>query len=322
MSTTIIDSWPASVWSQINGTPASGSTPAQPGLLLTNMGAIRIALKVFPSTVQGNDAPVSADTVDLKTGIPSVGVTRPVVSITKQFQLADLHVNPGASPGLPMVANQVSLAAQALALIEDALFFQGKNAEIPPSIAVANAADLQDGLLGVAEKHHKIQVHPHSRGGYGTATYDAVLKGISQFSTASQAVPFALILDPTTYADANKPLGDTMVAPATAIQALIQGGFYMSPGLPPRTGLLVALGGANITPTSTASPTASAMGVAGAALTSGATTSLIVGTAPVVEYTNTDGKYYYFTARESIQYYNMDPRALIALEFLTKTNNP
>lgn len=312
--TTIIDSWPASVWNQINGTPASGSTPAQPGLLLTNMGAIRIAQKVLPTTVQGNDTPVSADTVDLKTGIPSVGVTRPVVSITKQFQLADLHVNPNASPGLPMVANQVSLAAQALALIEDALFFRGKNAEVPAGVTVTTAADLQDGLLGIAKTHPKIEVPARDDGGYGTATYDAVLKGISQFSTNSQAIPFALILDPTTYADANMPLEDTLVAPAAAIQALVQGGFYMSPGLPPRTGLLAALGGANINPTAGAS--ANAPTTAATSLMGGATTSLIIGTAPLVEYTNTDGKYYYFTARESIQFYNIDARALIALEFL------
>ena len=312
--TTIIDSWPQSLWNQINGTPASGSTAMQPGLLLNNMGAIRIAQKVFPTTVQGVDTPVPADTVDLKTGIPSVGVTRPVVSIAKQFQLADLHVNPNASPGLPMVANQVSLAAQTLALMEDALFFQGKNAKVPAGVTVTTAADLQDGLLGVAETHHKIQVHPGDDGGYGTATYDAVLKGISQFSTNSQAIPFALILDPATYADANMPLDDTLVAPATSIQALVQGGFYMSPGLPPRTGLLAALGGANISPAGGA--TANATTAAATSLTAGATTSLTVGTAPLVEYTNSDGKYYYFTARESIQFYNIDARALIALEFL------
>jgi uncharacterized linocin/CFP29 family protein len=312
--TTIIDSWPASVWSQINGTPASGTTPAQPGLLLANMGAIRIAQRVFPTTVQGSDTSVLADVVDRKTLIPTLGVTRPIVSITKQFQLADLHVNPSASPGLPMVANQVNAAAQALALTEDALFFQGQKATVPAGVTVSNADNLQDGLLGVAAKNHKIEVRPQKIGGYGTAIYDAVFEGISQFSTDSQAGAFALILDPTIFLDANKPLPQTMVAPATAIQQLVTGGFYMSPGLPPRRGLLAALGSANTAPA--AGTAASATTPAAPSLTGGATTSLIIGTAPLVEYTNTDGKYYYFTARESIQFYNTDPRALIALEFL------
>jgi uncharacterized linocin/CFP29 family protein len=285
--TTKVDSWPPSVWTQINGSP--GSTPPQPGLLTSVMTAIRVANKVFPSTTQGNDDPVSADTIDLKTGIPTVGVTRPVVSITRQFQLADLQVDSSSSPNLPVVMNQVTLTGQTLALMEDSLFFQGRKARIPHGVTVTVPADLQDGLLGIAEANHKIPVRPRSEGGYGTGAYEAVVKGISEFSANLQAPPYALILDPVTFGDANSPLPETMVTPASAIQALVQGGFYMSPGLPPRTGLLAALGGGG--------------------------TSLVIGTAPVVEYTNTDGRYYYFTARESIQFCNIDPRSLIALDF-------
>jgi uncharacterized linocin/CFP29 family protein len=287
-----VDNWSADVWKQINGQPAQNGQTAQPGLLKSVMGTIRVAQKVFPTTIRGNDNALPADTIDLKTGIPTVGVTRPVVLITKQFQLADLHVKD--LPGLPMVMNQVSLAGQTLALLEDTLFFQGQDAKGPfgVGVTVTGASDLQYGLLGIAKANSTIKVQPDGDGVYGTKTFDAVTQGISQFAADLQGPPYALILDPATFADAHLPLeDDSMVTPASAIQALVaDGGFYMSPGMPPKTGLLASLGGS--------------------------TTKLYIGTDPVVQFTNMDSTYYYFTARESIQFYNIDPRSLIELDFL------
>src|SRR6266403_793283 len=188
-----IDSWTNDIWNKING---QTGPPPQPGVLKTVMGTILIAQKVFPTTVRGNDNPVPADTVDLTTGIPTVGVTRPVVSITQQFQLADMHVKD--LPDLPMVMNQVSLAGQTLALLEDTLFFQGQKASVPnSSVTVTVLSDLQDGLLGIAKTTIKVQAH--TDGTYGTETFKAVIQGISQFATDLQGPPFALILDPVTF---------------------------------------------------------------------------------------------------------------------------
>jgi hypothetical protein len=69
----------------------------------------------------------------------------------------------------------------------------------------------------------------------------------------------------------------------------------MSPGLPPNSGLFVSLGGAS--------------------------TTLYVGTGPMVEFIVQDaknGSNYHFNAAESIQFNNIDPRSLIAFEFLAK----
>lgn len=63
----------------------------------------------------------------------------------------------------------------------------------------------------------------------------------------------------------------------------------MSPGMPERTGLLASLGGK--------------------------TTTLDIGTGPLVEYNAYDGSVYSFTARESIQFLNIDGRSLIKLRF-------
>jgi hypothetical protein len=69
----------------------------------------------------------------------------------------------------------------------------------------------------------------------------------------------------------------------------------MSPGLPSNTGLLVSLGGA--------------------------ATTLYIGTGPAVQFIVQDSRNsndYHFTAAESIQVNNIDPRCLILLEFQTK----
>jgi hypothetical protein len=291
--------WSAEIWSKINGQDGKdGSRQAgycQPGALKEAMGLIRVAQQIFPTEVRGNDNPVPADIINLTTGIPSAGETKPVATITKSFQLDAMHIQDTA---MTMAMNQVMLAAQSLALAEDALFFRGTDAELTDvNLKVRGVAGLGKGLLGKAVEINKpIPVLPANTGRkevfvYGSATYTAVTQGISVFANV-QARPFALILDPVTYADAGIPLQDSsIVTPATAIRTLIQddGHFTMSPSLPPNTGLLVSLGGK--------------------------TTQLYVGTGPVLEFEVTKEGNYFFTAKETIQFHNIDARSLIKLEF-------
>jgi uncharacterized linocin/CFP29 family protein len=196
--------------------------------------------------------------------------------------------------------NQVMLAAQSLALAEDALFFQGVDAVSGlHDVTVTVPDSLGTGLLGKAVEVNKvITVAPSNSGRkevfvYGSATYAAVTKGISIFAGV-QGRPFALILDPVTFADANIPLQDSSImTPASAIKALIDDGhFTMSPSLPPNTGLLVSLGGE--------------------------TTKLYIGTDPIVEFDFPEKGIYHFIAKESIQFHNIDARSLIKLEFQKK----
>ena len=287
------DIWSPEIWSKING------QADQPGPLKKAMGLIRVAQQIFPTTIRGTDGPIPADTIDLKTGIPSAGKTKSVATITKSFQLRDVHIKDSL---LTMAMNQVMLAAQSLALAEDALFFRGTDAvrELK-DVKVTDPDDLGAGLLGKAlEVNDPIRVSPRNTGRndvfvYGSAAYTAVIKGISIFGGV-QGRPFALILDPVTFADANIPLQDSsIVTPASAIKALIEDGhFTMSPSLPPNTGLLVSLGGN--------------------------TTQLYVGTEPIVEFDSSEGGIYHFTARQSIQFHNIDARSLIKLEFQPAEN--
>jgi hypothetical protein len=258
------------------------------------MGPMQVAQHVFPTIVTANDNSFPADIVDPQTGNPTTGVTRSFATIQKPFTLFPVHIK---DPALTMATNQVTLAGQALALAEDSLFLQGSNAQLPiggrktVTMPPGDQAKLDKGLLGIAAGNKVIDVQPGKLETYGLATYSAVVAGISQFTADQQGPPYALILSPDTFADANFPLEEeALVTPSSAIQALLASGpFVMSPGLPIKTGLLASLGGK--------------------------TTTLYVGTVPLIEYDAYDGTLYSFTGRESIQFLNIDARSLIGLSF-------
>ena len=105
-----IDKWTSGNWNAINGVAGD---PKQPGLINTVMGSIRVLQTVFPAVVQGNDNPIPGDTIDPETGNATAGLTKPLVTFTKSFQLANVHVQ---DPTLSMAMSQVTLSAQSLAL--------------------------------------------------------------------------------------------------------------------------------------------------------------------------------------------------------------
>src|SRR5271165_2959504 len=271
------------VWTQFNGSPTDKT---KPGLLKTTMGPIQVAQQVFDTIVTGNDNSIPADTIDAE-GTPTTGETRRFATLRKPFSLYPLHVNDAA---LTVASNQVTRAAQALALLEESLFYQGTEAKIDKEIVpVAEQKKLGEGLLGIAKKEIEVKYKIAPR--YGVKTYEAVVDGIAEFTKHQQGPPYAVILSPETFADANYPLqNEAMVTPASAIQALLASGpFVTSPGMPSKTGLLASLGGK--------------------------ATTLYIGTCPLVEFNTFDKSVYWFSARESIQFLNTDDRSLIKLKF-------
>ncbi len=310
--------WNPEIWKRINGAPAqngqppqygamregmamaSNGQPAEPGLLKQQMGKIRIAQRIFETTVRGKDASIPADTVDFETRTASEGATKAMVTITQQFILASTHTE---DPDLTMAMDQVRLTAQSLALAEDALLFRGEKA-VPDlkDVKVTNARALGEGLLGLAPQ--TIEVRPPTRTDnqlsvFGLATQAAVVKGIALFAGV-QAEPFALVLSPAIYADVNTPpFADIpSVAPEVAIMKLLRSGgcIEMSSSLPADEGLLIALGGA--------------------------TTQLYIGTEPRINLDlEQDGKYF-FTAKQSFQFHSVDPRSLIKFKFISAPNSP
>ena len=283
--------WTPAIWTQFNGDPQN--LKQTPGLLRTTMGPMQVTQQVFPTIVTGNDNSIPADTVDLATGNPSTGVTRAFATIRKSFTLFPVHIS---DPALTMMTNQVNLAGQAAAIVSEGLVHQGTAFSLPGggqsvNMPAGDQAKLDTGLLGIAANNKVISVAPRKDGTYKLATFRAVVQGISQFTIDQQGPPYGLILSPDIFADVNLPLEDeALVTPYSAILAILASGpLVMSPGLPSKTGLLAALGGK--------------------------ATTLYIGTGPLVEFNANLDSVYSFTARESIQFLNIEPRSLIRVEF-------
>jgi hypothetical protein len=155
------DFWSTNVWTQFNGSPTDKTNP---GLLRTTMGPIQVAQQVFNTIVTGNDNSIPADTIiDSDEGTPSTGETRTFVTLLKPFRLYPLQID---DPALTMASNQVTRAAEALALAEEKLFYRGKNVDELGDLGgvklpEGNKAKLGDGLLGIAKKHWVICIWPY-----------------------------------------------------------------------------------------------------------------------------------------------------------------
>ena len=117
-------------------------------------------------------------------------------------------------PALTLAINQVTLAAQALALVEDMLFFEGIDAQLPAEgiqsvdLPAGDKEKLQYGLLGIAGPNKTIDVQPARQAPriYGLETFNAVVEGLAYFTLSLQGPPYALILAPDIFADINLPL--------------------------------------------------------------------------------------------------------------------
>lgn len=309
------DFWPQTTWQTFNGNPTA--TPPTPGLLKTTMGPMEVAQQVFPTVVTGNDNPIPADTLNTPTGAPSTGNMKRFATVQYSFTLAPLHIS---DPSLAMATSQVNRAGQALAIAEDSLFFFGVDVNLPAGIALPNGpilrppppppppppyvvdeTNLAVGLIGVAGLNRTEPVSKLAKPAgpviYGSNLYDAILACIGRFTRDGQGPPYAVIVSPAIFGDANATFpGSQGVSLASMIQSVLQSGpFVQSAGIANNTygisevGLVASLGGK--------------------------TTTLHVGTSPVVEFNTYQNSVYSFDVRESIQFVNVDQRSLIKLEF-------
>src|SRR5205807_10417857 len=78
---------------------------------------------------------------------------------------------------------------------------------------------------------------------YGENTFGAVAEAYSNLQALGHYGPYALVLHTNAYADTYAPLKSTLVLTADRIKPIVTAGFYGTGTLPPRTGLLMDLGG-------------------------------------------------------------------------------
>lgn len=273
------------------------------------MGRIRVAQKVFPSTIVNNVLPVLVNAVPPPvpaTSVPAILRTgddefRPFIEMSIQFVLTQAQVD--GEENMRLAPTLARLAASALASAEDALLFLGPGSivagSIPPfigtGVTVTNLGAFPDGF--VAETGF---LGVTVNGATATLVGDiigAVARGIANLSGRAQTGPYALFLPPNRYAQTFSPQTvGALQTPGDSIKYVVTGGFYMVNSLtrigsPPNDiGILVSLGG---------EPTKIILGI-------DATTALA--------FINPQGDYH-FRVFERIQLVVREPAAFEALNF-------
>jgi uncharacterized linocin/CFP29 family protein len=275
--------WNPSVWQEINDA------------VRTEMGKIRIAQKVFPTTTfDKNPTEVPNDVInfDDPDGLSiQEGRTKPFVEIYLEFPLTSTQVD--KEPEIKTCKTLARMAAKALALAEDTIIFQGKADRLPGTVQADQIESAEHGLLGVASSHvipvPKLQ-NPPTNATWGENIFSAVADGIATLTHEAQAPKYALFLPTGAYADTFVPPSPaSLITTAERIKPLVEGGFYGTGTLPRDKGLLVALGG---------DPT-----------------SLYVGREATTEFLRKEGSKYFFRVVERIQFVARDPRAFVLLQF-------
>lgn len=260
--------------------------------VLAEVGPIRVAQKVFPTTTMAGASNVPADVFDPATMSIEEGQTKPFIEISVDFRLTQSQVDNETT--LHTARTLAKLAAKSLALAEDTLIFRGggKDVPLPRRVKIINRDSAGQGLLGVvaADKTIAVAAQPGKPGVYGEETFKAVAQGIARLIKDGQPGPFALVLESTIYADTYAPLPSTLVTTADRLIPLLPGGFYGTGTLPESTGFLVSLGGEP--------------------------TTIYVGVDAITGYTQEDEEGgHRFRVFERVQFVARDPQAYIKLEF-------
>ncbi|MBV8224634.1 MAG: hypothetical protein JO232_05535 [Verrucomicrobia bacterium] len=241
------------------------------------VGRIRIAQKVFPTTVVNNVLPVSRSrTVPFGVGalgpvFPALDEFQPFFEISTEFQLTQAQVE-GEESGR-LAASFARLAASVLADAEDCVLFLGAQGIglLPAGVNVTNQppagippqyATIPPGFVAEANNYPPpilvpAPVPPAPIGDIMAA----VANGIAALNLLNrvQPGPYALFLSPIHYAGVFSPAAPGLLqTPGDAIRDVVTGGIYMvrrlavanlgalvlnPPLANPNIGILTSLGG-------------------------------------------------------------------------------
>ncbi len=281
------------------------------------VGRIRVAQKVFPSTVVNNVLPVSTNRVvpfgflaapPPSPPTPGDDQFQPLFEISTEFVLTQAQVD--AEENVHLASSLARVAASTIADAEDAVLFLGPGF-VPPIIAltgvtVTNQAGVPPGFVAEAGNYPPTTLVPPVVGpppGYDILT--AVAAGMAALNGRDQPGPYALFLSPNRYAQTfAQPAQGLLLTPGDQLSHVVTGGFYMVNRLavtyvglaflvPPPfddIGILVSLGGEP--------------------------TKIILGTDATTAFTFTDAQgNYHFRVFERIQMVVRDGRAFQILQF-------
>jgi len=284
--------WPDSVWQDINAA------------VLTEVGKVRIAQKVFHATPLNNNAmEIPNEVINFADLSITEGKTKPFVEIYQEFPLTSTQVKKESESHI--CKTLARMAAKAIALAEDVIIFQGSGGRLPANVTADRVEQTAKGLLGEANPKDADDTDPNKVSEpievkpvvgrasvlYGENTFSAVTDGIAKLVAKAQAQDYALFLPTKVFADTfAPPSAQSLVTTADRIKPLVEGGFYGTGTLPEDRGLLVALGGEP--------------------------TSLYIGREATTEYVRKEGSKFFFRVVERIEFVARDPRAFVLLKFL------
>lgn len=270
--------WTASVWQSID----DGVSKA--------VAAIRVVQTIIPATQLTGVTSVPADQFNPDKMSISEGLTKPYIELAVEFSLTNGQVN--ADPAGSTATTLAKFAAKSLALAEDLVILQGRIPTLPNTVKIESGENsLGEGLLGLTDKQ-VIKVRPPDLKvptNSGGSILSAISEGIALLTAGQQAPPYALIEDTIAFA---ATWGSVINGAPTysVLNQLLTGGVSGTAAMPPKTGLLISLGG---------DPTA-----------------IYVDTDPTTEPTHQDGAgKYFFRTYERIQVVARDSRAFVKLEF-------
>jgi uncharacterized linocin/CFP29 family protein len=197
------------------------------------MARIRVAQKVFPTTILYNVQAIPVST------IPS-GATladdkfQPFIEMSKPFVLTQAQVENEET--MHLARGLAKLAASTLAATEDKFLFLAKTGSFATTgVNITNQSAVPNGIVESAK--------PVSTGAKADI-FAALASGMALLNTVNQPGPYALFLPPKRYADTFQPIKAGGVATnADRIVPLVPGGFYAVNSLPGDVGILVSLGG-------------------------------------------------------------------------------
>jgi uncharacterized linocin/CFP29 family protein len=249
------------------------------------VGRIRVAQKVFPSTVVNNVLPVSMKRIGppgfiLPPPGPTLDVFQPFFEISRAFVLTQAEVD--GEEDVHLATSFARSAASVIASAEDRIFFLGLGG-IPLGVNVTNQPAIPPGFVAEAANYVPTPLYPVAR------ILTAVANGEARLNARNQPGPYGLFLSPNTYGRTfAQPAPGLLQAPGDQIPHVVTGGFYMVNGLPNNIGILVSL--------------------------AGEPTKIILGTDAITAFTHTDVQgNYNFRVFEQVQLVVRDGRAFQTL---------
>ena len=250
-----------------------------------------VGLKFIPFHSKADNAVnAPADVVDLATMTINEADVTPLVDLGIDFGLTrqQTAVEEKNGTGVTLSTRAANLLAQA----EDLVIFLGETAFRNPLFKRVRrrGGTGGPGLLGSAVQSVPVEPVSQNTQRYGENSFRSIAEAYGHLQRQGHNGPYALALHSDAYADSLAPIANMPAVPADQIKQLATLGMFGTGALPPKTGVLVSVGGNSM--------------------------DLVVGTEPTTEVLQQDEEgFYRFRVFERFVLRVKDATAIVKLNF-------